>query len=289
MKWYVFGKIFLILFILVACTEDRTVNGSFSNLPPLLDSLSCSGSIQHNVSFSCKANASDPEGKLELMFGSQHTCGSWLTIDSLTAQINGTPSPSDIGTCTINVVATDGKTQVNVSKNINVEVDDAEGSLDTSIGENGVFRTSFPSLGDSNSFLGSSALADDNKFIVSGSQHDSIKPVTILVAKFNLDGSLDTSFGGGDGFWSMTHPNWASTFPRASIKQRSDGKIYVYGYWEDNTSPSNQDAFLLRLTQDGELDTTFNAPFGYMEFVDAYAVGDKIERMILFGLPNSLE
>jgi len=117
---------------------------------------------------------------------------------------------------------------------------------------------------------------------------DTKNTVDIMVAKYDSDGNLDTSFGnydstgGGaffyyayDYYWDLNSNNtwdgtgtdgyWAdsslSTFRSSSIAVDSQDRVYVAfssRYTEPSWSGYNTDAFLIRLTQNGELDTEFD-------------------------------
>ncbi len=127
----------------------------------------------------------------------------------------------------------------------------ADGDLDTTYntptGYNSV------SFGASDNVYGG-ILQSDGKLIVIGGG----RPAThqeMSVARFNANGSLDTTFGGGTGKFSIDI-NTATTTDRGTCGGfQSDGKIIVGGY--SRTGSGNDDFAIIRLNTNGTLDTTF--------------------------------
>jgi uncharacterized delta-60 repeat protein/uncharacterized repeat protein (TIGR01451 family) len=118
-----------------------------------------------------------------------------------------------------------------------------DGSLDTS------FRSAI------NWSVKSISIQTDGKIIVGG---DSIRPLgsccsqlESVLARLNIDGSLDTTFNLGTGFTSgNTSNSWIST-----ISIQIDGKIIIGGLFTSfNSIPRNN---ITRLNANGSLDTTF--------------------------------
>jgi uncharacterized delta-60 repeat protein len=111
----------------------------------------------------------------------------------------------------------------------------ADGSLDTSFGAGGKVTTDFG--GSSNDDGYGVALQSDGKIVVVG-----VSYYDIALARYNVDGSLDTSFGVG----GKVVMNVAGGDDRASsVAIQSDGKIVVAG------------SSLLRYNANGSLDTSF--------------------------------
>lgn len=132
-----------------------------------------------------------------------------------------------------------------------------DGTIDTGFGDNGTVITDFsPSDGGANGAR--DVIQDGNKLIVIGFTNDNNR--SFGIAKYNLNGSLDTAFGsaglvivnvGATSSWSDT-PN--------SVKLQSDGKIIIAGNtsgFNDANSVSLHDLAIIRLNNDGTLDTTF--------------------------------
>ncbi|MBK8278313.1 MAG: DUF4347 domain-containing protein [Nitrospira sp.] len=120
----------------------------------------------------------------------------------------------------------------------------ADGTLDTSFGGGDGVASSgvFGSAKDV-------ALQTDGKFLVAADLSNS----NFNLMRFNSDGSLDTSFGGGSGYVST---DLAGGNDRAdSLTIQSDGKVILAGFGFNGTS---FDFALVRYNTDGSLDTSFN-------------------------------
>ncbi|UOF02472.1 Ig-like domain-containing protein [Bdellovibrio reynosensis] len=79
---------------------------------PVITTLACAASAGENVLYSCTISATDVDLPSPLTLSYQldpaTTCGPWLTIDSSTGVVSGTPAGSDVGTsCTVEVYAED--------------------------------------------------------------------------------------------------------------------------------------------------------------------------------------
>jgi uncharacterized delta-60 repeat protein/RHS repeat-associated protein len=77
-----------------------------------------------------------------------------------------------------------------------------------------------------------------------------------VVVRLNTNGSLDSSFGGGDGVASISTATYASESARA-IQIGLNGKINIAGTIIDATTGYN-DMLAIRLLTDGSLDSTFS-------------------------------
>jgi uncharacterized delta-60 repeat protein len=115
-----------------------------------------------------------------------------------------------------------------------------DGSLDTSFDTDGKVITDFAGFVD---LVQSVTVQADGKILVAGSSNNDF-----ALARYNVDGSLDTSFGVGG---KLTTDFGASTDEGFSVTVYTDGKILVAG-------SSNNDFALARYNTDGSLDTTFN-------------------------------
>jgi uncharacterized delta-60 repeat protein len=130
-----------------------------------------------------------------------------------------------------------------------------DGTLDAGFGTGGIVTTSF---GAPNGDVAAGvAVQLDGKIIVAGNNLGT-PPVsfsTIELARYNPDGSLDTSFGTGGKATSiggpLTHP----------VLVESDGKILVAGTGEPTmTFPNDTSFFFRRFNPNGSVDTSF-APY----------------------------
>ncbi len=126
-----------------------------------------------------------------------------------------------------------------------------DGSPDTSFGSSGMTTTDF---GPTFSFGESVALQSDGKIVVAGSVLDiSTNTLDFALARYNSDGSLDSTFGSGGkvitdfftGFNDEAH----------AVALQSDGKIVVAGFAHSSALSIN--IALARYNDDGSLDSSF--------------------------------
>ena len=123
----------------------------------------------------------------------------------------------------------------------------SDGSLDTSFGGgDGIVTTDF---GDGNDQALSATLQTDGKIVVTGFSSNGTNN-DLALARYNSDGSLDTSFGGG----GTTNLDLGADQSGQSVVVQADGKILVAGV---TSSGSDDDFLLVRYNSDGSLDTSF--------------------------------
>lgn len=133
----------------------------------------------------------------------------------------------------------------------------SDGSLDSSFGQAG--KAIAPEASRDDLAL-AAALQPDGKIVVAGSTQarrevtDTIKQ--FVVARFNVDGTPDNSFG-DRGRLSKAITPYGSEARALAI--RRDGKIVAAGYGESNTPFLHEDFALIRCTSDGHLDDGFGA------------------------------
>lgn len=130
---------------------------------------------------------------------------------------------------------------------------DSSGQLDKTFGTNGwVLTPIYPFTGAGvNDMANALTIAPDGKIIVAGVTGTFL--ADFAVARYNPDGSLDTSFG-GDG--TVVTDIGGQDSANAVIVQ-DDNKILVAGNgW---TSGSNEDFTLVRYNEDGSLDSAFGS------------------------------
>ena len=125
----------------------------------------------------------------------------------------------------------------------------AGGSLDTSFNGTGKVTTD---LGGYRDYGYSVALQSDGRIVVAGTSGDDAR-CGVAVVRYNANGSLDTSFGGGTG--KVTTAVGAFRDYGYSVAVQSDDKIVVAGY---SYNGSDYDLALVRYEADGSLDTSFN-------------------------------
>jgi uncharacterized delta-60 repeat protein len=126
----------------------------------------------------------------------------------------------------------------------------SDGSLDSGFGVGGKVTTSFSSSGDAANAI---AIQSDGKIVVAGYESSSGVP-KFAMARYNSNGTLDTSFS-GDG--KATHSFGSAVYDGRAVALQSDGKIVVAGY-KDPPGANLIDSFALaRFATNGNLDTTF--------------------------------
>jgi uncharacterized delta-60 repeat protein len=138
----------------------------------------------------------------------------------------------------------------------------ADGTLDTAFGVGGVaavavgaFRPNFVQA--ENLAL---ALQADGAILVAGwAWTGSVAEIAIV--RFTASGSLDTSFGGGDGI--VTFSTGSTTIAR-DLTLRPDGRILVVG---ESTGVGAPSCVVLQLTATGSIDNTFGGGDGLVSVV----------------------
>jgi uncharacterized delta-60 repeat protein len=131
----------------------------------------------------------------------------------------------------------------------------AGGALDTSFSSDGKVTTDLSARGD---FAAAVAVQTDGKIVVAGgSAYDTADPKFAL-ARYNADGTLDTTFGGGDG--KVTTNLTSHEDAAYGVAVQSDGKIIAAG--DAGLGTGNSRFGLVRYEADGTLDTTFGGGDG---------------------------
>ncbi len=124
-----------------------------------------------------------------------------------------------------------------------------DGSLDSSF--NGTGKVITP-IGNGDDNGNSVAIQSDGKIVVAGSSYNGSNH-DFAIARYNSDGTLDTSFNGTG---KLTTPVGSSDDYGYSVAVQSDGKIVVAG--ESFVTGSNLDFSVVRYNPNGSLDLSFN-------------------------------
>lgn len=126
-----------------------------------------------------------------------------------------------------------------------------DGSLDTSFDNDGMLTTSFGAFNDEATSL---AIQNDGKLVIGGNSSLAQNGAEIFaLARFNSDGSLDTTF---DSDGKLTTLIGTFTNGLYSTLIQGDGKILVAGY----SNSLNDNVFtIVRYNIDGSLDTSFDS------------------------------
>src|SRR3954447_19040998 len=141
----------------------------------------------------------------------------------------------------------------------------ADGTLDSSFSDDGKQTTDFAGDNDSGRAV---AVQPDGKILVAGysDQGAATHNGDFALARYNIDGTLDSSFS-GDGkqttdFVGHADPNFAgATDFGQAVAVQPDGKIVVAGYVSQANAPSFEfynDFALARYNPDGTLDSSFS-------------------------------
>ena len=124
----------------------------------------------------------------------------------------------------------------------------SNGTLDTTFGTAGRVNTDVGT--DSNDRGTAIQILPDGKFLVGG-WGDAGGTIDFYLLRYNSDGSLDTTFGGGDGM--VNTPVGSGSDFGLTMSVQADGKIVVGGYSSNNGSNFTA----IRYNADGTLDNTF--------------------------------
>jgi uncharacterized delta-60 repeat protein len=137
----------------------------------------------------------------------------------------------------------------------------ANGSLDTSFGSGGTVLTNFgnnaPYGADVQAYINAIALQPDGKIVVAGSVNNGVVGVggTFTVARYNVNGTLDTTFGpAGTG---VVYVSTNLLGGANSVAIQSDGRIIAAGGLGTRFSPGQW--ALVRFNANGSLDGTFGS------------------------------
>jgi uncharacterized delta-60 repeat protein len=120
---------------------------------------------------------------------------------------------------------------------------ETDGDLDPTFGTNGIVVTNFG--GGSHDYGASVAIQGDGKIVVAGKTGD--YPYSIAVARYNTNGTLDSTFDGDGRVTTAVAPSSSGT----AVAIQSDGKIVVVGNL-------NTTAVIVRYNGNGSLDSTFD-------------------------------
>ena len=124
----------------------------------------------------------------------------------------------------------------------------SDGSLDTTFGSEGKVITS---VGTSSDYAYSVAVQSDGKVVAAG--YASVNSYAdFALVRYNVDGTLDTTFGGTGKITTAVATNSDMAY---AVAVQSDGKIVAAGYAYG--AANNNDFALVRYNADGSLDTTF--------------------------------
>ena len=128
----------------------------------------------------------------------------------------------------------------------------ADGDLDTTFDTDGIVTTR-TGIGHTYQFVRSIALQSDGKIVATGYSEITGNGYDFAIVRYNANGTLDTTFGGGDGIVTTDFGN--SDNAALSMALQSDGKIVVAGF--SINAGTNFDIAVGRYNADGTPDTSF--------------------------------
>jgi uncharacterized delta-60 repeat protein len=148
----------------------------------------------------------------------------------------------------------------------------ADGALDPSFGDAGLARAGITD-GDLQPSGCRPVVQPDSKILICGTRlSNGTSGSDFLVARFNADGSLDTTFG-TNGLVTIDFDHGTGGDQADGVALQSDGSIVVAG--TTRGSESNSEAFAVaRLTSAGALDATFGAGTGQQTIQFVGSMGD---------------
>jgi len=140
------------------------------------------------------------------------------------------------------------------------------GTLDTSFDGDGKVFTNF----DNNNYDAAYDLAiqADGKLVAVGETVSSGGGSDFAIARYNPNGSLDTTFGGGDGMANIDFNKYRDYC--SGVALQPDGKIILAGFVDDQTDTGYG---VVKLNQNGTFDTTFGGGSGRVRTLFGDAVG----------------
>jgi uncharacterized delta-60 repeat protein len=129
----------------------------------------------------------------------------------------------------------------------------ANGSIDTSFGLNGIATTSFS---NSNDVALSIAVQADGKIVTTGASNFNVGSNSqIALARFNTNGTIDASFGTGG---KVTTEVGGFTDIAADVQMQTDGKIVIGGVSCTDGNCVGGNALIFRYESNGSLDGSFD-------------------------------
>lgn len=173
-----------------------------------------------------------PDGALDSSFATNG-----VSITDVTEEGYGSTGSSDL------LVRTDEKIIVSAHSSSFILLRyNADGSLDSSFGNNGISIDSFTSL-----FGFDIAVEDDNSILVAGEENCFDCPSSLRLSKYKPDGLIDSSFAVFGNYQSSVNFNNKGFY---ALQIQGDHKIITAGFLHDSL-------VLMRFTPEGSPDSTF--------------------------------
>ncbi|WP_052700177.1 putative Ig domain-containing protein [Methylocucumis oryzae] len=170
----------------------------------------------------------------------------WLNFNAKGLLFTGTPSASDVGDLTIDVIVTD-KAGAQTSDQFTLSVTSANSAPTFMQAGDGIVTTT---LGAYNDWGQAVSLQSDGKIVITG-YSETRNGAQIALVRYNSDGSLDTEFNQTGTVLTAL----AGVDDRAfDLSIDDDGNLLVTGF---SLTASNYDFAVLRYLANGQLDASF--------------------------------
>jgi uncharacterized delta-60 repeat protein len=152
----------------------------------------------------------------------------------------------------------------------------ADGTLDASFGGgDGLVFTG--DSGDHSYYGNSVTLQPDGKLVLTAETYDFNSGISdVALLRYNVDGSLDHGFGGGEGIVTTTLAR-GGAFWGSRVARQADGKLVVAGSFQNS---NRSDIALLRYNADGSFDPTFGSDVIDLRQGTAFSVSFPANRFI---------
>ena len=133
------------------------------------------------------------------------------------------------------------------------------GARDTSFSGDGVVATDLPEV--TAEHADALALQADGKLVVAGTAYGPNSGQNFALLRYAADGSLDPTFGGGDGWLTTDIATWDGA---RAVAVQGDGRIVAAGTAEWGFAPSFTDMAVARYLPDGSVDPSFGGGAGHV-------------------------
>lgn len=158
----------------------------------------------------------------------------------------------------------------------------ADGTLDPTFGNGGRVVTD---VSEGNASAKAILIDAAGRILVAGVSNDEVGSSAFTLARYESDGSLDTTFGGGDGITTTTADLYVSFGGIEDIALDATGRILAVGSGgtvPEGEAPFDLDLVLLRFTESGILDTTFGGGEGTIT-TDLSGSNDEAKAIAIIG------
>src|SRR5207247_6117422 len=133
-----------------------------------------------------------------------------------------------------------------------------KGELDGRFGAGGTVTTSMSSAGGFDEHVWNLALDREGRIVAAGDAVTATGGFDVALARFNADGTLDTSFGTAGKVTTAVGPG--TRRDRAhDVEVLEDGKIVVAGFADMGPGAGGRNFMLARYNPDGTLDSSFGS------------------------------